>query len=137
MGQGAAVTSLTLTPQSAVLVNNDPENLSHLTSGERTAIAAMQEEIHQLHRELFKDRGSGHNGHHAGGWPSFSNGAADGDNMSQGFELFQNKHFNKLRLRFVNLNAKEIRAQLRRIWHEQLTPDERHQFQLIARQQIE
>lgn len=134
------MTSLTLTPQSAVLVNNDPENLSHLTSGERTAISTMQEEIHQLHRELFKDRGgqhsSGHNGHHSGGWPSFG-GNAENDNMSQGFELFQNKHFNKLRLRFVNLNAKEIRAQLRRIWHEQLTADERHQFQLIARQQIE
>ena len=91
----------------------------------------MQEEIHQLHRELFKDRGHGHAGHQ-GGWNSGFNG--ENDNMSQGFELFQNKHFNKLRLRFVNLNAKEIRAQLRRIWYEQLTSDERHQFQVVARQ---
>ena len=102
-----AVNSLSLNAQSAVLVNNDPENMSHLSEKERFAIASMQAEIGHLHRQLFHQR-----------HPS----AID---EQPGFELFQNKHFNKLRLKFVNLNAKEIRAQLRRVWMEVLSHDER------------
>ena len=88
--------------------------MSHLCANERVAISAMQGEIHQLHRELF---------HRQNSWVL---------DDSPGFELFQNKHFNKMRLRYVNLNAKEIKAQLRRVWVEQLTQEERGQFTVLA-----
>lgn len=40
-----------------------------------------------------------------------------------------------MRLKFVNLNAKEIRAQLRRVWTDVLSPDERAEFAVLAQQQ--
>jgi hypothetical protein len=54
--KAGAVNSLSLNAQSAVLVNNDPENMSHLSEKERFAIASMQAEIGQLHRHLFHQR---------------------------------------------------------------------------------
>ena len=111
------VASLTLTPQSAVLVNNDPDNLSHLSAAERLAISQMSNQIHQLHKELF---------HRQNNWSVDGNPA---------FELFQNKHFNKMRLKYINLNAKEIRAQLKRIWVEQMSEDDRTVFALKAQEQ--
>lgn len=103
-----------MTPHNRLIINNDPQNMSHLTSQQQIAIQLYQQEIEELKAQNFKSSNSSFVPYHLSKRPP-----------QTALELFTNKNFNSFKNKYPHQATTELHALIRSKWHNQLSDEER------------
>lgn len=98
-----------MTAHSRLMIQGDPQNLSHLTREDKMRINELQLQIEELKNHQMVKK------------------------VPTAFELFENKHFNSLKTRFEHLSNEDIKELLVSKWENEITDEKREEFESLAK----
>jgi len=93
-----------MTAHSRLIINNDPQNISHLSREDKLKINDLQLQIEELKQQQSTRK------------------------VPTAFELFENKHFNSFKSKFEHLSNEDIKELLVSKWENEIEEAEREDF---------
>jgi len=107
-----------MTPHNRLIINNDPQNMSHLSSQQQIEIQIYQQEIEDLKSQ--------NNMRYS---PSFVPFHQSKRPPQTALELFTNKNFNSFKNKYPHQTTNELHALIKSKWYNQLSDSERQVYE--------